>query len=154
MKGNKAVIDVLNVNLKNELTCINQFMVHANVCKNYGFPKLYEKIQSRVEEKAVHVEELITRILFLGGRPIVSDRDKLHITDDFERMMGNDLISEEIAVKAQNDGIKAAVEAGDHGSAALLRSHLEDEEKHMIWIESQISQIKRIGIQNYLTMQM
>ncbi|MEW6716236.1 MAG: bacterioferritin [Chloroflexota bacterium] len=153
MKGNEKVIDRLNARLSEELAAINQYMVHAEMCANWGYGHLYEAIEGRAIEEMKHAEKLIERILFLEGVPIVSKLAKIHIGADVEAQHGNDRTAEEMAIKSYNDDIRYATEVGDNGTRELLESILKDEEKHIDWLEAQLDQIAQMGIQNYLVEQ-
>ena len=153
MKGNEAVIERLNALLADELTAINQYMVHAEMCENWGYDKLGETIQKRAIEEMKHAEKLIGRILFLEGRPVVSNLNKIVIGADVEAQLKNDWAAEESVIKAYNEGIRLAVELADNGTGVLLESILGDEEDHIDWLEAQLDQIKQMGIQNYLVEQ-
>lgn len=152
MKGNEKVLETLNMLLADELTAINQYIVHSEMCADWGFDELHEAIEKQAVEEMKHAEELIGRILFLEGMPIVSQLNKINIGKDIKAMIEFDLAAETAAVKAYNDGIKACMDMGDEGSAELLRSILEDEESHTDWNEAQLEQIGQMGIENYLSM--
>jgi len=153
MKGNEKIIKKLNDLLADELTAINQYMVHAEVCENWGYKKLHEAIQKRAIDEMKHAEKLIARILFLEGRPIVSDLNPLHIGAEVEDQHKSDWKAERDAIKSYNDGIRMSVELADNGSRELLESILTDEEEHIDWIEARLDQIRQMGIQNYLVEQ-
>jgi len=153
MQGNAKVIEQLNARLADELTAINQYMVHAEMCDNWGYEHLHEAIQKRAIDEMKHAEKLIGRILFLEGRPTVSKLNKISIGPDVEKMHKNDWKAEETAVKDYNADIRLAVELGDNGTRELFESILTDEEKHIDWIEAQLDQIEQMGIQNYLVEQ-
>jgi bacterioferritin len=153
MKGNEKIIAQLNARLAEELTAINQYMVHAEMCDNWNYKRLDEAIQKRAVNEMKHAEKLIARILFLEGIPVVSNLNKVFIGADVPKMHANDRNAEEGAVKNYNETIKLAVEVGDNGTRDLLQSILVDEEEHIDWIEAQIDQISQVGIQNYLTEQ-
>ncbi len=153
MKGNEKVIEALNEMLADELTAINQYMVHSEMCANWGYGELHEAIEKRAITEMRHAEKLIGRIIFLEGIPIVSKLNPLHIGGDVETQLRNDLASETGAVKMYNDGIRLAVEQGDNGTRALLEAILHDEEDHVDWLEAQLDQIAQMGIQNYLVEQ-
>ena len=153
MKGNDRVIEKLNDLLADELTAINQYMVHSEMCSNWGYERLHKAAEKRAVEEMKHAEKLIGRILFLDGRPTVSVLKKINIGGEVEIQHKNDLSSENDAVKAYNDGIRLAVEAGDNGTRELLTSILKDEEAHVDFLEVQLEQIKQLGIQNYLVEQ-
>jgi bacterioferritin len=153
MQGNQKVIDKLNDLLSDELTATNQYMVHSEMCENWGYEKLHQAIEKRAINEMKHAESLIARILFLEGKPIVSSLKKVNIGAAVEEQHKNDWAAEDGAVKSYNDGIRVAVEAGDNGTRDLLQSILKDEEAHIDWLEAQLDQIKQMGIQNYLTEQ-
>jgi len=153
MQGNEKVIARLNARLADELTAINQYMVHAEMCDNWGYERLHEAIQKRAIDEMKHAERLISRILFLEGRPAVSELNKIVIGADVEKMHKNDWKAEETAIRDYNADIRLAVELGDNGTRELFESILTDEEKHIDWIEAQLDQIKQMGIQNYLVEQ-
>lgn len=153
MKGNDKLIATLNLLLADELTAINQYMVHSEMCKNWGYAELHEAIEKRAITEMKHAEMHIGRILFLEGRPIVSELNPLHIGASVLEQLQSDLGAEQGAVKAYNDAVKLAVEVADNGSRAMLEGILKDEEDHLDWLETQLDQIGQIGIQNYLAQQ-
>ncbi|WP_299025808.1 bacterioferritin [uncultured Thermanaerothrix sp.] len=153
MKGSPKVIEVLNHLLADELTAINQYMVHSEMCANWGYEKLHEAIEKRAITEMHHAEKLIGRIIFLEGKPIVSQLNPMHIGEDVEVQLKSDLQAEYDAIRAYNAAIRLAVEEADHGTRALLESILQDEEEHADWIEAQLDQISQMGLQNYLVEQ-
>ena len=154
MKGNEKVIEHLNLRLAEELTVINQYIVHSEMCANWGYERLHQMIEKRAISEMKHAEKLIARILFLDGRPIVSDLNKVHIGAEVPKMHSNDLSAEEIAIKGYNESIRLAVEVGDNGTRELMEAILKDEEDHIDEIEAQLEQIKQMGPQNYLVEQL
>ena len=154
MKGNERIIDTLNMLLADELTAINQYMVHSEMCANWGYEKLHKAAEKRAIDEMKHAEKLIGRVLFLEGIPVVSKLNKIKIGSDIEAQHKNDWAAEEGAVKAYNAGIRLAVEVADNGTRELLESILKDEEDHIDWLEAQLDQIKQMGIQNYLVEQL
>jgi bacterioferritin len=153
MKGNDQVLLVLSGLLADELTAINQYMVHAEMCDNWGYDRLDKAIQSRAIQEMKHAEKLIARILFLEGVPIVSNLHAIHIGANVEAQHKNDWTAEYNAIQSYNAGIATAVEFGDNGSRELLESIVVEEEAHIDWIEAQIAQIAQMGIQTYLAEQ-
>lgn len=153
MKGNEKVIEALNARLAEELTAINQYMVHAEMCDNWGYERLHKAIEKRAIDEMKHAEKLIARILFLDGRPVVSNLNKLYIGDEVPKMHQNDHVAEETAIKGYNESIRIAMEAGDNGTRELLVSILKEEEAHIDSIDAQLDQIKQMGPQNYLSEQ-
>ena len=153
MKGNEQIIERLNVLLADELTAINQYIVHSEMCANWGYQRLHEAIEKRAITEMKHAEKLIGRIIFLEGKPIVSNLNKLNIGAEVQAQLKNDWAAEEGAVRAYNEGIRLAVQVGDNGTRELLESILKDEEEHIDWIEAQLDQVQQMGIQNYLVEQ-
>ncbi len=153
MKGNTGLIATLNVLLAEELTAINQYMVHSEMCANWGFDPLHKAVEKRATDEMKHAEKLIGRILFLEGTPQVSHLNELRIGAEVAAQLDDDHTAELGAVKAYNDAIGQAGEIGDNGTRELLQSILRDEEAHLDWLEAQLDQIKQMGIQNYLAQQ-
>jgi bacterioferritin len=154
MKGSDAVIRILNEQLSDELTAVNQYMVHAGMCSNWGYGKLHNAVEKRAIEEMKHAESLIDRILFLNGLPTVSKLNKINIGAKVDVQLLNDLHAELGAVTTYNAGIKNAVEAGDNGTRELFGSILKDEERHIDWLEAQLDQIEQMGLPNYLVEQL
>lgn len=150
MKGNEKVIAILNEFLADELTAVNQYIVHSEMCDNWGYGKLHAAIEKRAIEEMKHAEKLIARILFLEGVPIVSELKKMNIGAKVDLQLRNDHSAEEGAIKAYNDGIRLCLEAGDNGTRELIDANLKDEEAHIDWLEAQLDQIEQMGLQNYL----
>ncbi|MGQ9592229.1 MAG: bacterioferritin [Planctomycetota bacterium] len=153
MKGNEKVIQTLNALLADELTAINQYMVHSEMCANWGYERLHKAVEARAITEMKHAEKLIGRILFLEGLPVVSKLNPMHIGADVQAQFQNDLGAELDAVKAYNEGIRLCVEMADNGTRDFLTSILNDEEGHVDWIETQLEQIRQLGLQNYLVEQ-
>jgi bacterioferritin len=154
MKGNDKLIAVLNELLADELTAINQYVVHGEMCSNWGYERLHEMAEERSRDEMRHAETLIERVLFLEGQPIVSELNPIHIGPDVEKQHRNDAAAEQTAIQAYNNGIRLAVEVGDNGTRELLESILKDEEEHLDLLEAQFDQIGQMGIQNYLAQQL
>jgi bacterioferritin len=150
MKGNEQVIAKLNFFLADELTAISQYMVHSEMCANWGYQHLHKAIEKRAIDEMKHAEKLISRILFLEGKPVVSELNQIHIGDMVEAQLENDLEAEAGAIKAYNEAIRLCLELGDSGSRELIESNLHDEEEHLDWLEAQLDQM---GLQNYLQAQ-
>lgn len=153
MKGNEQILETLNALLADELTAINQYMVHSEMCADWGYERLHEGIEQRAITEMRHAEKLIGRIIFLEGKPTVSQLNKISIGAQVEAQHRNDLVAELGAVKAYNAGIQLAVDVGDNGTRELLESILKDEEEHVDWLETQLDQIEQMGVQNYLVEQ-
>lgn len=154
MKGNEKIIDQLNLLLADELTAINQYMVHSEMCADWGYERLHSAIEKRAIQEMKHAEKLIARILFLDGRPVVSVLNKIKIGAEVEPQLKNDLTAELEAANLYNVSIRLAGEVNDNGTRDLLEEILTDEEAHIDWIEAQLDQIKQMGIQNYLVEQL
>ncbi len=154
MKGDPKVIAVLQQVLKAELTAINQYFLHAEMCENWGYYKLAGLTKKESIEEMGHAEVLIERILYLDGTPNMSDYFKINIGDSVKAQLQNDLQLEYDAVKRLNDGIRLAENAGDNGSRELLKQILMDEEHHIDWLEGQLHAISEMGIQNDLSQQL
>jgi bacterioferritin len=150
MKGNEQVVTHLNTRLAEELTAVNQYFVHAEMCENWGYKRLHEMIFKRSIQEMKHAEKLIARILFLDGIPIVSALNKIHIGSEVPKMHTNDQAAETAAIRGYNESIRLTVEVGDNGTRELLESILKEEEAHIDQIEVQIVQIAQLGAQNYL----
>lgn len=150
MKGNEKVIEQLNVRLAEELTATNQYMVHAEMCENWGYKRLHSMLRTRAITEMKHAEKLIERILFLEGRPIVSRLDQINIGAEVPNMHQFDQVSEETAIHGYNESIRIACELGDNGTRELLQEILHQEENHLDEIEAQLDQISQLGVQNYL----
>jgi bacterioferritin len=153
MKGDTKLIGVLNALLADELTAINQYMVHSEMCDNWGYDKLHKFIEKRAVDEMKHAEKLIGRILFLEGLPVVGDLKKIHIGAEIPKMMANDRASEEGAILAYNAAIKLAGEVKDFATREVLESILKDEDGHIDAIEMAIDQIGQMGLPVYLTTQ-
>ena len=145
---------ILNARLVEELTAINQYMVHAEMCDIWKYEKLHKAIEKRAIDEMKHAEKLIARILFLEGRLTMSKLNKLYIGAEVPKMHANDHTGEETAIQGYNESIGVAVAAGDNGTRDLLVSILKEEEGHIDFIEAHLDQIKQVGVQNYLIEQM
>ena len=153
MKGNQKLIETLNALLADELAAINQYIVHAEMCEDWGYGKLHEGFEKRSIEEMKHAEKLIGRILFLGGTPIVSDLSNIHIGKDVPTQVEYDRAAEERAIKAYNDAIALAGEVRDHATRDILIQILNDEDRHMDELEELLDQIEQMTLPIYLTSQ-
>jgi bacterioferritin len=154
MKGEAKIIDQLNLRLSEELAAISQYMVHSEMCDNWGYSKLHGLVEKRAVDEMKHAEKLIGRILFLEGIPVVSNLAKIFIGADVPKQVQNDHDGEATAIKNYNDTIRLASELGDNGTKEILDSILQDEEGHIDAIEAQQDQIQQIGLQNFLEVQL
>jgi len=153
MKGNLELVKVMNSLLADELTAINQYMVHSEMCENWGYGKLHLAIRSQAMDEMYHAEWLIERIIFFDGAPTVSKLNPMKIGKTVQEMISNDNGDELDAVRAYNDAIKLAREVGDQGTADLLTKILKMEEGHVDWAEMQRAQMDQMGLENYLVNQ-
>jgi len=153
MRGSPKVIAELNKALREELTAINQYFLHAEMCENWGYDRLSEYIKKQSIGEMKHAESLIERILFLDGIPSMQPLE-LTVGKNVQEMVQSDLDLELSAVKAYNAAIQIAVAERDNGSRDLLVVLLKDEEDHVDWLEAQMHQIKELGYERYLSMQM
>ena len=154
MKGDPKVIDFLNQVLKAELTAINQYFLHAEMCENWGYERLAKLIRKESIEEMQHAEKLIERILYLDGSPNMSDYFKINVGQTVEQQYKNDVQLEYDAVKRLNDGIQLCIAQNDGGSRELAEKILSDEEHHIDWLEAQLHAIDEMGYQNYLAQQL
>ncbi|MGI9229886.1 MAG: bacterioferritin [Gammaproteobacteria bacterium] len=149
MKGDSKIIDYLNRVLKNELTVINQYFLHARMWKDWGLKKLdeYEYQESVGEMK--HADKIIERVLFLEGLPNLQDLGKLHIGENTAEMLQCDLKQEHIAIPVLQEAIKYAESVQDYVSRELFEEILQEEEEHVDWLETQLGLIEKLGLENY-----
>lgn len=153
MKGNVKLIDALNALLADELTAINQYIVHAEMCSDWGYEKLHEHFEKRSIQEMKHAEKLIERILFLEGIPKVDTLNKIHIGSDVAKQLEYDRQAEEGAIKAYNEAIALAGELKDHATRDFLQEILNDEDEHMDSIEELQVQIEQMTLPMFLTTQ-
>jgi len=153
MKGNPKVIAELNAALKEELTAINQYFLHAEMCENWQYDKLGSFIKKQSIDEMKHAEIIIERILFLDGTPNVTEPMQLDIGQNVKQQLQNDLKLEINAVAMYNNSVKVARDEGDNASRELFERLLRDEEMHVDWLEAQLYQIGEIGYERYLSQQ-
>ena len=152
MRGNKKVIDQLNLALREELTAINQYFLHAEMCHNWGYHALGDFIKKQSIDEMKHAEELIERLLFLDATPTM-DPMELSIGQSVKAQLEADLKLEVNAVGMYNKAVQIARENGDDQSRELFSKLLKDEEEHVDWLEAQLHQIKEMGYERYLSNQ-
>ena len=150
MKGNDKLLATLNSLLSDELTAINQYMVHSEMCAGWGYAKLHHHFEKRAVDEMKHAEKLIGRILFLEGIPVVSQLGKVTIGADVAAQLANDHGAEADAIRAYNDAIVQAGEIKDFATRELLAEILKDEDRHMDGIEELQDQIKQMTLQVFL----
>ncbi|HPB16236.1 MAG: bacterioferritin [Clostridiaceae bacterium] len=151
MKGNTKLLEVLNSLLADELAAINQYIVHAEMCADWGYEKLHEHFEKRAKDEMRHAEKLIERLLFLEGIPIVSKLSNIHIGSDVPKQLEYDRVAEMAAIKAYNDAIALAGEVRDFATREILDKILQDEDRHMDGIEELQGQIEHMTLPIFLT---
>jgi bacterioferritin len=151
MKGNQKLIDTLNSLLADELTAINQYMVHSEMCANWGYGKLHEHFEKRALVEMKHAEKLIGRILFLEGTPTVSKLNPMSIGSDIPKQLEYDHAAEESAIIAYNAAIKLAGDVNDFATREILEHILTDEDEHIDRIEELLDQISHMTLPIFLT---
>jgi len=153
MKGKKKVIDLLNEVLTNELTAINQYFLHARMCENWGYERLWHKVRDESIDEMKHADEVIERILYLEGLPNLQKLGTIKVGETVQEQLKADLGLEGMAIPTLNRGIELCRSEGDNGTAELLEDILEDEEEHANWLEAQLTLIEQAGYENYLAEQ-
>jgi bacterioferritin len=153
MKGDERVVKKLDELLCDELTAIMQYVVHAEMCANWGYQRLHQAVETRARQEMHHAEKLIARILFLEGTPTVSKLNQVHIGADVPQQLQADLESEQQAVRLYNEAIHLADEASDAATRDLLESIVNDEDGHVDWLEEQFDQMAQLGVPLYLSTQ-
>lgn len=153
MKGNERLIDALNQLLADELTAISQYMVHSEMCDNWGYKKLHKAIEKQARDEMHHAEWLIRRVIFLEGAPVVSKLNPIKIGQTVSDMVANDQEAEHAAVLAYNHAISLAHNVPDQATADMLIQILKVEEAHTDWAGMQRAQIEQMGLENYLANQ-
>ncbi|MFQ6673262.1 MAG: bacterioferritin [Fidelibacterota bacterium] len=151
MKGKQEVIDALNQCLGKELTAINQFMIHAKMCKDWGYGDLAAHGDREAREEMKHAENLMERILFLEGTPDMSTYDKIDIGANVKEQIQNDLKLELSNCEILRSGIDTCQKAEDHVTRELFEHMLVEEEGHVDWLETQLRLISEVGYERYLT---
>ena len=153
MKGDSKVIDLLNEILTGELTAINQYFLHAKMCQNWGYERLYEYLRKESIDEMKHADQLMTRVLFLEGLPNVQRLGKVNVGQTVVEQFKNDLAVEMEAIPRLNKAITESRQIGDNGTAELLEGILVAEEEHADWLEAQLELVKQVGEAHYLAQQ-
>ena len=153
MKGHDKVIDLLNEVLTGELSATNQYWLHARMCENWGYQRLWKKVREESIEEMKHADKLIDRVLYLDGLPNLQRYHKINVGQTVPEQLQLDLDVEKAAVKLLNDGIELCRSLGDNGSRELLEEILVEEEEHVNWLEAQLELIAQVGVENYLSQQ-
>ncbi len=154
MQGDQRLIDKLNYLLEGELTAINQYMLHAEMCEDWGYAKLHENFEQRAITEMRHAEKLMARILFLGGKPIVSKLDKMTIGETVPQQVDNDHELEVQTVKDYNEAMALAAEVGDNATRDVLKDILMDEDAHVDELEELQDQMEQMSLQIFLSTQL
>ena len=153
MQGDAQVIEVLNEVLTAELTSVNQYFIHAMMCRNWHYERLAKHSRDESIEEMKHAQELIERVLYLEGVPNMQRYLKINVGQNVPEQHAFDLQVERDAVARLNRGIALCRDRGDNGSRLLLEKILHEEEEHIDWLEAQLQQIEDVGLQNYLSAQ-
>ena len=153
MKGDAQVIELLNQVLANELVAISQYFLHARMCENWGYERLWKKIRAESIDEMKHADQLIERILYLDGFPNLQKLGKLEIGETVVEQLKSDLALEKRAIPTLNAGIALCRERGDNGTAELLEDILVSEEEHANWLEAQLTLVEQVSAQGYLQQQ-
>lgn len=151
MKGDPKLLEVLNALLADELAAINQYIVHAEMCSDWGYEKLHEHFEKRAIDEMLHAEKLIERILFLEGIPIVTQLSNIKIGDMVPKQLEYDRVAEVAAIKAYNEAIDLAGKMKDYATRDVLDKILQDEDRHMDEIEELLDQIDHMTLPIFLT---
>ncbi len=153
MKGSEKVIQLLNDVLTAELTAVNQYWVHARMCENWGYKRLWQVIRAEAIDEMKHADQIIARILYLDGVPNLQRLGNVLVGQSVSEQFKLDLDLEKVAIKRLNDGIALCVAEGDNGTRELLASTLVSEEEHADWLESQLELVSQLGEAGYLAQQ-
>ena len=153
MKGHPKIIEILNEVLTSELTAINQYFIHAKMCADWGYDRLHETIRAESIDEMKHAEQIIERLLYLGGVPNLQRMGKVNVGETVLEQFTIDLALENQAIPRLIDGIDLCTEKRDHGTRLLFERILEGEEEHVDWLEAQLELINQMGIENYLAQQ-
>ena len=153
MKGDERVVKKLDELLSDELTAINQYMVHSEMCANWGYERLHQAVENRARQEMHHAEKLIARIIFLEGTPTVSRLNQIHVGADVPKQLQSDKEAELHTNSMYNEAIHLADEANDAATRDLLESIVKEEDAHVDWLEEQLDQIAQLGVPLYLSTQ-
>ena len=153
MQGDERVVMKLDELLSDELTAIMQYVVHAEMCANWGYERLHQAVEKRARQEMHHAEELIARIIFLEGTPTVNRLNQIHVGADVPKQLQSDLEAELHTNRMYNEAIHLADEANDAVTRDLLESIVKEEDAHVDWLEEQLDQIVQLGLPLYLSTQ-
>jgi len=153
MKSDERVVKKLDELLSDELTAIMQYVVHAEMCANWGYQRLHQAVETRARQEMHHAEKLIARIIFLEGTPTVSRLNQIHIGADVPKQLQSDQEAELHTNRSYNEAIHLVDEANDAATRDLLESIVKEEDAHVDWLEEQLDQIAQLGVPLYLSTQ-
>ena len=153
MKGDERVVKKLDELLCDELTAIMQYVVHAEMCDNWGYQRLHQAVENRARQEMHHAEKLIARIIFLEGTPTVSRLNQIHIGADVPKQLQSDKEAELHTNSMYNDAIHLTDEAKDAATREILESIVKEEDAHVDWLEEQLDQVAQLGAPLYLSTQ-
>ena len=153
MKGHDKVITLLNECLTAELTAVNQYFLHARICENWGYQRLWKRLRQESIDEMKHADRLIVRVLYLEGMPNVQRLGKINVGESVPEMFRLDLEVEKASIKSYNEGVELARSLADNGTRELLEDILLGSEEYANWLEAQLTLIAQVGEQNYLAQQ-
>lgn len=153
MKAKSGIIDLLNKVLTNELTAINQYFLHSEICEHWGFERLHHKIRAHSFDEMKHADKLIDHILYLEGLPNMQRLGKIKVGETVPEQLNADLKLEMGNVTLLREGIALCAKVGDFTTRHLLEDLVKSEEEHIDWIETQQEAIQQVGLKNYLSEQ-
>ena len=153
MKGDDRLVKKLDELLSDELTAIMQYVVHAEMCGNWGYQRLHQTVENRARQEMHHAEKLIARMIFLEGTPTVSRLNQVHVGADVPKQLQSDLEAEVQTNRMYNEAIHLSDEASDAATRDLLESIVKEEDGHVDWLEEQLDQISQLGVPLYLSTQ-
>ena len=153
MKAKEGIVDILNKILTEELTVINQYFLHAKMCKNWGYERLHHHVLDRSYGEMKDAQVVVDHILFLEGLPNMQRLGTVKIGETVPEQLKADLDKEKGMVKLMSEGVKHCTKVGDFATRHMLEDMIQDEEEHIDWIETQLETIKQTGLQNYLSEQ-
>lgn len=153
MKAKEGIVELLNNILTSELTKVNQYFIHSELCDNWGYERLHHKIRAESIREMKHAEEIIEHILYLEGIPNMQRLGDVEVGETVPEQLNLDLKKEQDAVVVLNEGIAQCVKAGDNNTRHKLEELLEEAEEQVDWIETQLETIKQVGLENYLSEQ-
>jgi bacterioferritin len=153
MKGSQNIIDLLNDVLSGELTAVNQYWVHARMCQNWGYERLWNKIRAESIDEMKHADQLVARILYLEGMPNLQRLGKIQVGETVKEQLELDLDLERAALQRLREGIALCLTEADHATRELLEHILVSEEEHVDWLETQLTLVGQLGVELYLSQQ-